>query len=456
MTTVRVLLKVFPVLVLGSKKFLHTIKTVDKKRGISSLETFYSITAAMNQGQLEKGEKRSIAEDALTENTKKPKLENENFLKDITVDEQHESEDVASESPKQRFKKMALLLSYSGKGYLGMQRNPGVKTIEEDLFEAMHKAGLILQAHIDRPQQINFQRAARTDKGVSAVRQIVSLKLPVTEKPDRIVEKINDHLPPQIRVISIKRTTKGFNSKISCDARTYAYMLPTFAFAPPDVLTKEDYTIPSEKIKQLNDLLALYKGTHNYHNFTSGRKPEDESSKRYILSCECGMPFVREGIEFAIIKIKGQSFMLHQIRKMVGLSIAIMRGLANTETLKKAWSPQRIDIPIAPALGLMLEEIHYDKYNKKYGGDGIHEALSWEEYQPIIHKFKEDFIYPTIIETEKTEKSMFSWLETLVLHTYDIREDGPPEVKPPPSPYVSVLMQIRKIEENEPRNGEVS
>ncbi|XP_013792490.2 tRNA pseudouridine synthase A, mitochondrial-like isoform X1 [Limulus polyphemus] len=273
MTTVRVLLKVFPILILGSKNFLQTVRTVGKKKRISNIQTFHSIIAAMNQGEFGKGEKRCSAgdEETLTlEITKKPKLENEDFLKDITVDEQHKSEDLSSESPKQRFKKMAVLLSYSGKGYLGMQRNPGVKTIEEDLFQAMYKTGLILQAHIDRPQQINFQRAARTDKGVSAVRQIVSLKLPVTEKPDGIVEKINNHLPPQIRVISIKRTTKGFNSKISCDARTYAYMLPTFAFTPPEVLTKEDYTIPSENIKKLNDLLALYKGTHNYHNFTSG------------------------------------------------------------------------------------------------------------------------------------------------------------------------------------------
>lgn len=58
------------------------------------------------------------------------------------------------------------------------------------------------------------------------------------------------------------------------------------------------------------------------------------------------------------------SFMLHQIRKMIGLAIAIMRGYATIETLKRCFHPGRVDIPKAPGLGLMLEEVHYDRYNK--------------------------------------------------------------------------------------------
>ena len=46
------------------------------------------------------------------------------------------------------------------------------------------------------------------------------------------VAKINALLPPEIRVHAIKRVTKNFNSKTGCDARTYLYMTPTFAFAP--------------------------------------------------------------------------------------------------------------------------------------------------------------------------------------------------------------------------------
>lgn len=74
-------------------------------------------------------------------------------------------------------KKCAILLGYSGVNYFGMQRNPEMKTIEEDLLAAMLSTGWITEDAFKQAQSIQFQRAARTDKGVSAARQCVSLKL---------------------------------------------------------------------------------------------------------------------------------------------------------------------------------------------------------------------------------------------------------------------------------------
>ena len=74
-------------------------------------------------------------------------------------------------------KKVAMLMSYCGQGYLGMQINHGYKTIEEDLFQAFLKVGIMDEESYKVPQSIQFQRAARTDKGVSATRQLISLKM---------------------------------------------------------------------------------------------------------------------------------------------------------------------------------------------------------------------------------------------------------------------------------------
>ena len=102
------------------------------------------------------------------------------------------------------------------------------------------------------------------------------------------------------------------------------------------------------------------------------------------------------------------------------------------------------DIPKAPGLGLMLDKVHYDRYNKRFGNDGIHDPIDWDAYkvsmlpsmhlliwhmlvlyvcsytrveqcglvftsspmlQDEIEKFREDYIYSTIIDTEKEEKS---------------------------------------------------
>ncbi|CAG0882174.1 unnamed protein product [Darwinula stevensoni] len=314
---------------------------------------------------------------------------------------------------KQRIKtrKMALLLSYCGNGYFGMQRNPGMATIEEDLLTSLLKAGCITDEVFVSPQTGQFQRAARTDKGVSAARQVVSIKMVVEEDT---LERMNALLPAQIQVQAIKRVTRGFNPKTKCCARTYSYLLPTFAFAPPDVLTTETYRITSDIFAGVNELIKSFEGTHNFHNYTARRKADDSSAQRYIMSLKMNPPFERDGYEWSEITVKGQSFMLHQIRKMVGLTIAIMRGLASRETLKKTFGKKRIDIPIAPSLGLVLEKVHYDYYDKRYGSDGIHEPLDWKKEEEAVTKFKEEVIYPTIRDGEIKEKS----------------EDGRPDASP--------------------------
>lgn len=277
------------------------------------------------------------------------------------------------------------------------------------------------------PTALQLPAAARTDKGVSAARQVVSIKLP-EDVPDMVTE-INKHLNSQIRVMAIKRTTKSFNCKAWCDSRTYSYMCPTFAFAPVEKLTNADYRISPEVLEELRSTLKIYKGTHNFHNFTARKKASDASANRYIMEVECRDPFEREGLEWVVIKIKGQSFMLHQIRKMIGLVMAICRGLASKDVITKAWMKDRVDLPIAPGLGLVLEEPHYDKYNKKYGSDGIHVPLDWSEVSEKIQAFREKFIDSTIVATEIEEQSMLKWLATLPFHTYDVREvptDGEP------------------------------
>jgi len=335
-------------------------------------------------------------------------------------------------------KKVAVMASFVGKDYLGMQRNPGFKTIEEDLMKAFKEAEVINDEWYENPQKCFFQRASRTDKGVSAARMVVSLKLVLDDNREETINRINSKLPSCIKVQYIKKVTKNFNCKSACDGRTYLYLLPTFAFAPivpiddaKDGEIPEDYDYKAttsfrmngELRSRVNDVLKEFIGSRYYHNYTSGKLPLEPSSQRYITEFEIGEPFEKDDMEFAVIKIKGQSFMLHQIRKMIGMTIAVVRGQASRETITKTWESMRIDIPRAPGLGLMLDEIHYERYNKRFANDGIasHESLSWENVQDEVEAFKKDYIFPEMIEGEKEEKSMFEWLKVMSVHSFTQR-----------------------------------
>lgn len=183
------------------------------------------------------------------------------------------------------------------------------------------------------------------------------------------------------------------------------------------------FRIPPERVELLNKILKMYEGTRNYHNFTIKKEPWDPSAKRHMLSFASDSPFVPDNceVEFIRLRVTGQSFMMHQIRRMVGLAIAIMRGKMNIEFMDKAFSKEKYLIPQAPGLGLVLDNVHFTRYDKRYGDDGHHNKMTFEECNEEVENFFKAKILPTIIETEINEKPMQIWIgRRLNRHNFEL------------------------------------
>lgn len=73
------------------------------------------------------------------------------------------------------------IINYSLRSFLLLKfhccRNVGQKTIEEDIMVALKKLDIVNDEEFAKQQLVNFQRAARTDKGVSALRQVINLNM---------------------------------------------------------------------------------------------------------------------------------------------------------------------------------------------------------------------------------------------------------------------------------------
>ena len=78
----------------------------------------------------------------------------------------------------------------------------------------------------------------------------------------------------------------------------------------------------------LNGALREYVGTHNFHNYAAGVKADTQQAQRFMLSFECpGTVEIPGAGAWARLVVVGQSFMLHQIRKMVrGLGVSRVWG----------------------------------------------------------------------------------------------------------------------------------
>lgn len=123
-----------------------------------------------------------------------------------------------------------MLLGYCGSGYYGMQYNPPHKTIEGEILTKLFDVGAISEENSLAPKKNSFMAAARTDKGVHAMLNLLSLKITLREDT---VAKLNAALPPEIRVWGIQPVNKKFNARSACDSRWYQYLIPEFILIGP-------------------------------------------------------------------------------------------------------------------------------------------------------------------------------------------------------------------------------
>ncbi|EPS66763.1 hypothetical protein M569_08012 [Genlisea aurea] len=385
--------------------------------------------------------------------------------------------------PKYKRRKVAILFAYCGVGYQGMQKNPGAKTIEGDMEEALHRSGAVPEP--ERGLRTDWARSARTDKGVSAVGQVVSGWFYVD--PPGFIDRLNSNLAPQIRAFGYRRVTPSFSAKKFCDRRRYVYLIPVFALDPSrhrdresvfaslgsenqlvkcsecsergrkvfgvmgkqrpfdSVTTAEEEEVPSDissntqhalltcsdheknsneafsygdEIKErFNRILESYQGTHNFHNFTTRTKAQDPSAKRYIISFTANSVIPIDGIDFINCVVVGQSFMLHQIRKMIGLAVAIMRNTAPESLMETAFQEKvNMNVPMAPEVGLYLDECFFPSYNEKWRD--THEEVSMEGFEDEAEEFKVKFIYPHVAATEHRDGVVALWLHSLNHRNY--------------------------------------
>ncbi|KAE8708995.1 putative pentatricopeptide repeat-containing protein [Hibiscus syriacus] len=476
---------------------------------------------------------------------KKPKMST------TATSDDEEAAASATGTKKQRYKrrKIAIFFAYCGVGYQGMQKNPGAKTIEGDLEEALFHAGAVPEQDRGNPKRYDWARSARTDKGVSAVGQVVSGRFYID--PPGLVERLNQMLPTQIRIFGYKRVTASFNAKKFCDRRRYVYLIPVFALDPSchrdresvmaslgsgnelvkclecsergrkvigimgkrspeskstlvqfgissnsgdaENVVKEDNLISElkeevtevddsgvaedkvnvvkstvvrsdissnigdaenaikvdnltsefkEKVTKMDDsgvledkvdveqkvdrgfcygkeeqerfnrILNHYVGSHNFHNFTTRTKAEDPAARRYIVSFHANKVVTVKGIDFVKCEVVGQSFMLHQIRKMIGVAVAVMRNCAPESLIETALRKDVcINVPTAPEVGLYLDDCFFSSYNQKWKDS--HEELSMKDYEEEAEEFKMKFIYSHIGSTEREEGTVALWLHSL-------------------------------------------
>ncbi|EIW58179.1 tRNA pseudouridine synthase [Trametes versicolor FP-101664 SS1] len=337
-----------------------------------------------------------------------------------------------------------------------IQPDPKLRTIEGVLFEALIKVGAVSEDNSDNPTKVKLARAARTDAGVHAAGNVVSMKLinAIPGVPD-LVARINEELPPEIRIWSIVRVQNSFNARTTCDSRKYTYFFPSYLMIPPkpnsglhntlktqglecashsfwenadptatpqdDLKRKREYRITPEPLAALREAAKKFEGSHNFHNFTVGRDFRDRSCQRFLKSVEISDPAVYGDTEWIAVLLHGQSFMLHQ-RKMISALVLSCRAGTPPQLIEELYGPRPVFIPKMPALGLLLEYPIFESYSKRVQGvnaklkedDAEYRApIDFELHRAQLDDFKEHHIYAKMRSIEDRHGIFDSWIRSI-------------------------------------------
>lgn len=206
-------------------------------------------------------------------------------------------------------------VAYHGEPFAGFARNEGMDTVAGRLEDAL---SLITGG------PVRVVAAGRTDRGVHAIGQVISVDVPVGFAPEMLCRRVNKLCAPNISVREPRIVDEHFDARHSARSRSYRYLVwnnPT----PSPLLSDRSWHVPYQL-----DLTSMRAGAVELtgdHDFSSlCRRPPDVAPdvplQRTVFSAKWSGT-AGGLVEFDIV---GRAFCHQMVRSIVGLCVDIGRG----------------------------------------------------------------------------------------------------------------------------------
>ncbi|XP_043942553.1 tRNA pseudouridine(38/39) synthase [Protopterus annectens] len=309
---------------------------------------------------------------------------------------------------------VALRIAYLGWNYQGFASQENTNnTVEEKLFEAMTKTRLVQSR-----QTSCYHRCGRTDKGVSAFGQVISLDLrsnlsegkgiklrqnAAAGMRDRDTEEIrythilNRVLPEDIRVLAWAPVETDFSARFSCLQRKYRYFFPKANF----------------DIALMNVAAQKFVGTHDFRNLCKMDVANGVVTfQRMILSAAVRVLDSAEEVEnpfaMCVFEVTGQAFLYHQVRCMIAVLFLIGQHLEEPDIIDKLLdvqrNPRKPQYSMAVEFPLVLYDCMFEDLDWIYDPDVQHFNVTHLQHQWASYALKTQILH-----------SMLQGLETVLL-----------------------------------------
>lgn len=245
-----------------------------------------------------------------------------------------------------------LTLEYDGSGFCGWQRQPGVRTVEGVLRDALESLGLQVES---------LTAAGRTDAGAHAHGQVVGLTLSgwtggAGDSPERLRGALNAVLPRDVTVVGTTAAPEGFHARRDALTRTYRYLVVPRSTRQAVARQYAWQVRGPLDLDSMRRAARLLEGTHDFAAFGRSPKPGGTTT-RTVHAVK-----VRRLAGALVIDVSADAFLYGMMRSFAGALVAVGEGRMTESALHAlvtAPPAQRANLTVAPAHGLHQWAVSY-------------------------------------------------------------------------------------------------
>ena len=251
-------------------------------------------------------------------------------------------------------RRIKLIISYDGAPFYGWQIQHNGPSIQECIEKALLK---IIK------EQVKVQGSGRTDSKVHALGQVAHFDTSNHSiPPSSFKVAINHYLNHEIRIIESSEVDENFHARFSSKLREYRYLIKDIdSFTPFDKgrVCRVTHLPP---LTLLNEYASVLVGTHDFSTF---RASQDQSVSGIRNVYESFFTLEKQLFSSPILMytVRGNAFMMHQVRSMVGTMLQLGEKRGTVEDMKRILeSKNRFKaLRTAPPDGLYLYRIEYNE-----------------------------------------------------------------------------------------------
>ena len=246
--------------------------------------------------------------------------------------------------------RLALTIEYEGTRYHGFQYQVDAPSIQCELERAIE---------LLTGERVRVKGAGRTDAGVHAEAQVVAFDTASEHSTATFVSALNHYLPRDIAVKAAHFVKPDFDPRRQANRRTYRYTILNSG-TPSPMRRRFSYHIREAlDVEQMEKAASLFLGEHNFRRFAAPLPEGRTNSVRAVYHAS-----VRKTCDAIAIRIAGNAFLQHQVRRMSGALVDIGRGRFSLDDLQAMIDGEQTDkvAHSLPAQGLCFVSVEYEDY----------------------------------------------------------------------------------------------